>query len=203
MKIGPKYKICRRLGSEVFEKCQTQKFALAEQKTGRNTKGRRGPRTNYAIQLLEKQKVRFMYGLTEEQFRRYVRESIAVAGSNPMDVLFQRLESRLDNVVYRMGLAKTRRMARQLVSHGHILVNGKKLNIPSYQVKEKDSVELKGKSQASPLFSTIEEDHKHYNPPTWLSFNAKDKKGTVEKQPHYDKTSNPFDLSKILEFYSR
>src|SRR5581483_8756571 len=130
MLIGPKYKICKRLGSSVFEKCQTQKFQLAADRAPRKTKGRRGG-SDYGAQLIEKQKARFTYGLSEAQFSRYVHEAMEIKGKDSAAGLLARLEARLDNVVYRAGFVKTRRAARQLVSHGHVTVGGKRLNVPS------------------------------------------------------------------------
>src|SRR3569623_2462751 len=116
MKIGPKYKIAKRLGPTVFEKTQTQKFAIAQERRSMKPRGRgRGP-TEFGKQLLEKQKVRLTYGLTERQFAKYVGVAMAAhgKGAQPMDVLHRRVETRLDNVVYRLGLAPTRRAARQM-----------------------------------------------------------------------------------------
>src|SRR3989344_4594723 len=112
MIIGPKYKICKRLGASVFEKCQTQKFALAEARGGvkKKGKGSRGA-SDFGVQLLEKQKARFTYGLTERQFRRYVKEAMEQKGVDSAKALVERLERRLDNVAYRLGFAKTRRKA--------------------------------------------------------------------------------------------
>src|SRR5271156_1843234 len=123
MQVGPKYKICKRLGASVFEKCQTQKFQLAEARAPRRTsRPKRGGGSDFGAQLLEKQKARFTYGLTESQFSRYVHEAMEKKGSESTTGLMVRLESRLDNVVFRAGFVKTRRAARQLVSHGHIMV---------------------------------------------------------------------------------
>ena len=130
MKIGPKFKIAKRLGAPIFEKTQTQKFALSESRGGRQNKRRPGQMSDYKRQLIEKQKMRFTYGISEKQFRRYVDDAVEKS-NQPVALLMERLESRLDNVIYRMGLAKTRRLARQITSHGHICVNGKKMTIPS------------------------------------------------------------------------
>src|SRR5262245_8692490 len=129
MKIGPKYKIAKRLGAPVFEKTQTQKFALSEARKAKNVRKKRGgAASDYSKQLTEKQKMRYTYGITEKQLRRYVDEA-AATGHQPIALLIARLESRLDNVVYRLGLAPTRLGARQMVSHGHVTVNGRKLTI--------------------------------------------------------------------------
>ncbi|MEX0934844.1 MAG: 30S ribosomal protein S4 [Candidatus Paceibacterota bacterium] len=199
MKIGPKYKICKRLGAPIFEKCQTQKFALSESKGGRR-RGRRRRQSEYGLQLAEKQKARYTYGMTEGQFSRYVKKSLDAPGSSPIQLLFQKLEGRLDNVAYRLGLAKTRRMARQLVSHGHILVNGRKVSIPSYQVQESDTITVRNEDKGP--FRTLKEEGAG-TPPAWLAFDAKKLEGRVDGQPTYDETEHLFSLSKVLEFYTR
>ena len=131
-----KYKLCRRLGAGIYEKCQTQKFAKSEPMTKKGKKPG-GRRSDYGNQLIEKQKVRFMYGVREKQFGNYVDYAMehAKKGTAPAELLFRQLEERLDNAVYRLGFAHTRALARQMVSHGHFTVNGKKLTIPSYSVK--------------------------------------------------------------------
>src|SRR5690606_23023676 len=115
--------------------------------------------------LFEKQKARLTYGMAEKQFARYVSEAMEAQGSNPAQVLFEKLEKRLDNVVYRMGIAKTRLMARQLVSHGHIKVNGRKVTIPSYIVSQDDVLSIRNKDKAA--FTGLEELHTTYNTPAW------------------------------------
>lgn len=198
MKTPPKYKVCRRLGTSVFTKCQTQKYALSEER--RKPSFKRGSRSNYATQLIEKQRARFTYGVSEKQFRKFVRDAIAESGS-PADNLYQRLEMRLDNVVFRLGYAKSRSMARQLVSHGHFKVNGKKLTVPSHKVSAGDQVELKTRSQDS-LFASKEDSAVQL--PVWLEVDKKSAhKATVLDLPKYDSTEQPFDLTKVVEFYSR
>ena len=137
MKTGPRYKIAKRLGASVIEKAQTQKFALSADRAAKNKKRTRGGRqSEYGKQMLEKQKVRITYVLTERQFRNYVRKALVNPhGSKPADHLHELLELRLDNVVWRLGLAKTRRGARQMVSHGHITVSEKKSRIPSQALR--------------------------------------------------------------------
>ena len=140
MKIGPKFKIAKRLGAPIFEKTQSPKFELSlARSSARRTNRRHGQASDYKRQLIEKQKMRFTYGLTEKQLRRYIDEAMEKS-SQPVTVLMERLESRLDNVVYRLGLAKTRRLARQIVSHGHICINGKKMTIPSHKVRVGDVI---------------------------------------------------------------
>ncbi len=202
MIIGPKYKIAKRLGAAIFEKTQTQKFALSEARSARNKKVGRGAMSDYKKQLLEKQKMRFGYGISEKQLSRYVRESFA-QGHQPIGALIGRLESRLDNVVYRLGLAKTRRLARQLVSHGHICVNGRRLNIPSHIVRIGETVSVREQSKQSPLFVTLGETLAQYTAPHWLSLNAKTLSGEKKAEPTYEPSETLFDPQQVLEYYSR
>jgi small subunit ribosomal protein S4 len=202
MKIGPKYKICKRLGASVFEKCQTQKFQLAEARAPRRTRGRRGG-SDYGQQLLEKQKARFTYGLSEGQFSRYVHEAIAARGVNSMEGLMNRLESRLDNVVYRAGFVKTRRAARQVVSHGHITVNGKRMNIPSFRVSPGNEVAVRAESRTSPLFANRAEAAAETKTPQWLKLGDGGFAAAVVQAPAVAETEAPFNAATIIQFYSR
>ncbi len=203
MIVGPKYKIGKRLGAGVFEKCQTQKFAISEARTGKKNKGRRGGRSDYAKQFLEKQKVRYTYGIMEKQFKNYIIKANDTKNIKPADYLYQMLEQRLDNVVYRLGLAKTRRGARQMVSHGHILLNGIKVTVPSANVKVADVIKIREGSKVSPLFTNLEERFKEYTMPAWVSFDVNKGEGIVKQNPTYERMSLHFDLSPVLEFYSR
>lgn len=202
MIIGPKYKICKRLGASVFEKCQTQKFQLAEANAPRKTRGKRGG-SDYGAQLLEKQKARFTYGLSESQFSRYVHEAMQMRGTTAVSGLLSRLESRLDNVVYRAGFVKTRRAARQLVSHGHVTVNGKRMNVPSYQVKSGESVAIRPESRTSPLFATRAEMAAETKTPQWLTLGDNGFEATMAAAPTLSDTEAPFNAPVIIQFYSR
>lgn len=202
MIIGPKYKIAKRLGAPIFEKTQTQKFALSEARTARNKTRKGGMMSDYKKQLIEKQKMRFSYGISEKQLSRYVKESFA-KGHQPISELMERLESRLDNVVYRLGFAKTRRLARQIVSHGHIMVNGRRLNIPSHKVTVGDVISIREQSKPSPLFLALEESLGSYMPARWLSLNIKELKGEKKAEPTYEPTETLFDPQQVLEYYSR
>lgn len=202
MIIGPKYKIARRLRAPIFEKTQTQKFALREARKAKNARPKQ--KTEYGLQMLEKQKARFSYGLNERQFSRYVAESVARKGVKSTQALFERLEKRLDNVVYRLGLAGTRRFARQMVSHGHITLNGKKVTIPSIQVKKADVISIREGSLKTNMFNLLAEKMKTYTVPTWLKFNLEKKEGVVSAEPQYEEQKDLlFDLNAVLEFYSR
>lgn len=202
MKIGPKFKIAKRLGAPIFEKTQSQKFALSNAKQGRQGKRRPGQMSDYKRQLFEKQKMRFTYSITEKQLRRYVDEALK-KGDQPVANLFTRLEQRLDNTVYRLGLAKTRRLARQLVSHGHITVNGIRNNIPSHKVRLDDVVAVREKSKQSALFVTLSESIEAASVPAWLALDAKKLSGKVTGMPTYNATETLFDPESVFEFYSR
>lgn len=201
MKIGPKFKIAKRLGAPIFEKTQSAKFELSQNREGRARK-HGGQASDYKKQLIEKQKMRFTFGITEKQLARYVKESVA-GKSQPIATLMNRLETRLDNVVYRLGLAKTRRFARQMVSHGHIFVNGRRLNIPSHQVKTGDVISIREGSKQSGLFTTITEGHDLASVPNWLNFDLKALSGSVSGVPVYEATQYMFDPELVLEYYSR
>lgn len=203
MQIGPKYKIARRLGPAVFEKTQTQKFMLSE---ARHAKGKKGGKrksvSDYGLQLIEKQRVRFSYGITEKQLVNYVEKATLAKGVNPADKLFSLLESRLDNVVYRLGIAHTRRLARQMVSHGHFVVNGKRTTVPSLSVKVGDIVEPRDGSRKSVLFADIPKKLQNYSVPKWLSFDGEKIKAKVVGTPVLE-TTGAFNLNTVLEYYSR
>lgn len=203
MIIGPKYKICKRLGGAVFEKCQTQKFTLAEARQAKSrTRRRPGAMSDYKRQLLEKQKMRYTYGLSESQLARYVKESVA-KGGEPAETLMRRLESRLDNVVYRMGLAKTRRLGRQIVSHGHITVDGRKVTVPSFQVTPGHTIAVRDGSKESTLFAQEVLLETTGSIPTWLQFDIKTLRGSMKGAPTYNPADLIFDLEQVLEYYSR
>ncbi|MFA7315868.1 MAG: 30S ribosomal protein S4 [Candidatus Paceibacterota bacterium] len=202
MKTVQKYKLCRRLGPGVFEKCQTPKFVASEARHAKSKKDKR-PKTlsGFALQFNEKQKIRFMYGISEKQFGNYVNEAVAHKGTPATEYLFELLETRLDNVTYRLGLASTRRLSRQLVSHGHITVNGKKVTVASHRVRVGDIIAVRLGSQKSPLFTDMDTKLKDYTTPNWLSFDIGKLSGNVAGKPK--NTEGYLDLNTVLEFYSR
>ena len=203
MIIGPKYKIARRLNAPIFEKTQTQKYALSQERRAKASKSRPKAKTNYGRQLNEKQKARFTYGVSEKQFSKYVNVVMAKKGVNQVEHLLEILENRFDNVVYRLGLASTRRFARQMVSHGHFMVNGRKLNIPSYQVALGDVITVRPGSAKTKLFANLEEKLKTHTTPAWLSFDQEKVVAKVEGAPKLVATDLLFDPKTVLEFYSR
>ncbi len=201
IKIGQKFKIEKRLGAPIFEKTLTQKFELSLARGGRRVR-RRGQMSDYKRQLIEKQKMRFSYGITEKQLRRYVDEAVEKS-NQPVTLLMERLESRLDNVIYRLGMAKTRRLARQIASHGHIMVNGKKLTIPSHKVKPGDVLSVREGSRQTGLFINLAETHEMTGVPAWLTFDVKKLEGTMKSLPVFIPAEALFDPEQVLEFYSR
>lgn len=202
MILGAKFKICRRLGSGVYDKCQSQKYMLSEARHAKvSASGKRKQVTDYGLQLIAKQRVRFTYGVTERQFTNYVRKAETSIGMKSSDKLAELLESRLDNIVYRLGLASSRRHARQMVSHGHFLVNGKRTNVPSQSISQKDAIAVRESSKTSPLFQDITKKVVEKDLPHWLSFDAKALTAKLTANPKVD---NPFlDFNTVMEFYSR
>lgn len=202
MKTVQKYKICRRLGQGVFEKCQTPKFVASTARHDKNKKDKRPKQlSGYATQFIEKQKVRFTYGLSEKQFGNYINVAVARKGVVAKEYLYELLETRLDNVVYRLGLAHTRRLARQLVSHGHITVNGKKNTVASHRVHTGDVIAVREGSKKSPLFADMKKKMEEYTCPNWLTFNVDTLSGIAKGVPK--ETDGYLDLTTVLEFYSR
>jgi len=203
MKIGPKYKIARRLGAPIFEKTQTPKYALSlarKERSGRS--GRRGrPKSEYGLALIEKQKARFSYGLGEKQFRNYVNK--ALRSPDPTKTLFSFLESRLDNVLFRAGLAKTRPQARQTASHGHVMINNTRVTVPSILLSKGDTITLRGGSLDKALFGETTERMKAVASPPWLKTDPVKKSVKIEGEPTYVFQEQLFDLGKVIEFYSR
>ena len=196
-----KYKLCRRLGAGIYEKCQTAKFAQSEPVTKKGKKG--GRRSDFGNQLIEKQKVRFMYGVREKQFSNYVTYAMehAKKGSTPADLLFKQLEERLDNAVYRLGFAHTRALARQMTSHGHFTVNGKKLTIPSYSLKQGDVIAIREGSKTTKLFTEIATKLKAIKKPDWFTYDDSAVTAKVSGEP---KNPDPFlNFQVVIEFYSR
>ncbi len=199
---GPKNKIARRFGVNLGLKTNVAKVAKRlGQKPGQHGARRRSSASSFGKQLEEKQKAKFIYGLRERQFRGYAEEANRREGDSGVN-LHQILESRLDNVVYRMGFAVTRAQARQFVNHGMFTVNGKKLNIPSYLVKTGDEIALKENKQSKKIFEPITEQLSNTKAPSWLKVDAAGKKGSVLSKPMHDDIENAFDVKLIIEYYS-
>jgi len=202
---GPVCRLCRREGTKLFlkgERCYTDKCAVDRRPyaPGQHGQGRKKV-SEYGLQLREKQKVRRIYGVSERQFRRYFAEAERQKGVTG-DILLRLLESRLDNVVYRLGFAASRPQARQIVLHGHILVNGKKVNVPSYLVKVGDEIAVKDKSKDMEIFQEAKEAGKA-SVPSWLEVDMEELKGRVVSLPSSEDLDIPIEAQLIVELYSR
>lgn len=203
MKTGPRYKIAKRLGATVFEKAQTQKFAISADRSAKNKPRSRGRQSEYGKQMLEKQKVRVTYGLQERQFRNYVRKALAAHSAKPADRLHELLELRLDNAVWRLGLAKTRRAARQMVAHGHVTVAGRKTRVPSYALGVGDRIGVREGSKEHGALVGFAERFSESKPPSWLEWNPKAMEGSVVERPTSASSGTAGDLVAVLSFYTR
>lgn len=207
--LDPKCKQCRREGVKLFlkgERCLSSKCALIKRNYVPGVHGlklgRGGRLTGYGTQLREKQKARRTYLILEAQFKKYFDQAIKKKGDTGK-FLFQLLERRLDNVVFRTGMVSSRNLARQLVSHGHFLVNGKKVDIPSYQVKVKDKVSVSQRSLKKNVFQGLSEKMKSKELPEWLAFDTAALETVVIDLPDLARSATAFDLKQIIEFYSR
>jgi small subunit ribosomal protein S4 len=188
--LGPRFKVARHLGVNVFNHPKALSRGAKQHKK----------LSEYGEQLLEKQKLKAYYGVLEKQFKRYVFEALN-SKKKSEEVLIQSLERRLDNITYRLGFASTLRQARQLVVHGHILVNGKRIDIPSYEVNKGDTLSLREKSRKNELFS-----ENFVSTENYYSYLIKDKEsfsGSLIKLPTKDEIPVTLKFSKILEFYSK
>lgn len=191
---GPKHRLARLEGVNILEKTSNSLERRLNIIPGIHGKRGRRKVSEYGLQLREKQKLKRIYGLLEKQFRKYVSQA-QKSKANTENILVELLESRLDNMVYRTGLAKSRTHARQLVSHGHALVNGKKINIPSYAVKEGDEITLDSK-----MIKFIEEKEDYVT----LPFVLREKNsGKLVHMPKSEEVPNPVDYQLVIEFYSR
>lgn len=202
--IGPKCKLSRREGTDLQLKSGIRAIeSKCKLETPPGQHGaRRGRTTDYSVMLRMKQMLRRYYGVLEKQFRRYYEQADRGKGSTG-DNLLHILESRLDNVVYRMGFASTRSEARQLVSHGSILVNDTRLNIPSYQVKPGDEVKIRNKSKGQLRIKAALELAEQRNQPEWLEVNVKEMKGTFKTFPEMSDLPAEFKVNLVVELYSK
>jgi small subunit ribosomal protein S4 len=202
-------KLCRREGEKLFlkgERCLSPKCALERRPYPPGLHGRksqfRRKESDYALQLRAKQKARRVYGVLERQFRRYFREAERRRGLTGTNLLVI-LESRLDNVVYRLGFASSRPQARQEVRHGHIEVNGRKVNVPSYLVKQGDVVSIRSKSRNSAMIKDMALDLEHRAVPEWLSRDDPTLSGRVLSMPQREDIDITINEQLIVEYYSR
>ncbi|MFN8596861.1 MAG: 30S ribosomal protein S4 [Anaerolineae bacterium] len=208
--IGPVCKLCRREGEKLFlkgarclsPKCAIERRGYAPGQHGKTSQFKRGRSTDYLNQLREKQKARRIYGVLEAQFRRYyqiAQRSKGVTGA----MLLSLLESRLDSVVFRLGLATSRAQARQLVAHGHIDVNGRRTSAPAYLCKAGDVISVHPASQKAAYFKNVGKEVAEYVPPKWLSFEASQLSGKVITRPSREEIDLTLNEQLIVEYYSR
>ena len=191
----PVLKRCRSLGMDPV-------YLGIDKKSNRQLKRSNRKMSEYGLQLREKQKAKFIYGVLEKPFRNYFEKAQRMNGMTG-DNLMILLESRLDNVVFRMGFARTRREARQIVDHRHVLVNGKQVNIPSYLIKAGDTVEIKEAKKSSPRYKEIVEVTGGRMVPDWLEVDQENLKGTVKELPAREAIDVPVDEMLIVELYSK
>ncbi|MGB9743135.1 MAG: 30S ribosomal protein S4 [Minisyncoccales bacterium] len=205
-----KCKICRRLGMKLFlkgERCFSPKCAMVRKPYPPGAKGKRRKAglSEYGRQLREKQKLKKWYNLEEREFRNYVKKILAKRGSQ-IDIgvlLIETLERRLDNVIFRLGFASSRRAARQMVSHGYFLVNNRSTNIPSFLVKKGDKIKIKPNVIKKAIFQKISSLVKKHNPPSWLKLDTTNWETEVIGLPNYQEAVPSVDLLAIFEFYSK
>ena len=197
---GPTTRINRRFGQAIF--APTKAFERKPHPPGQHGPRLRRKLSDYAIGLNEKQKLRFMYGMTEKQFRLTFQKAKNQRGVTG-EIFLQLLESRLDSVIYRLGFAKSRSAARQFVGHGHIVVNGKKTDISSFNVKEGDEIEVRERTSSRQLATRCMEESQARTVPEWLTLNADALKATVNRLPNNEETEASINVQLIVEYYSR
>lgn len=198
---GPRFRLCRREGINLFG---NKKFNLEKRgyPPGQHGGDRRSKLSNYGVQLREKQKVKRIYGLLEKQFR-LCYEKASRAKGNTGHVLLQLLERRLDNAIYRTGFATTRPMARQIVGHGMVFVNDRKVNVPSFLVKPGDEITLRLKDKSKPYIDKNIEINKDNPAPKWLAVDTKHYKAKIQQLPDRDDVQFPINEQLIIELYSK
>jgi small subunit ribosomal protein S4 len=207
---GPVCRLCRREGEKLFlkgarclsPKCAIERRAYPPGQHGRENQFRRGRASDFLLQLREKQKARRIYGVLERQFSRYFEKAAHRAGLTGTNLLVI-LESRLDNVVYRLGLADSRAQARQIVSHGHITLNGRKTNIPSALVKPGDAVSIRPESLRRTYFKDLRQDLDDRRVPRWLSLDAPNLAAKILHLPTREDIDVSLNEQLIVEYYSR
>lgn len=199
-------RLCRREGEKLFlkgTKCTTPKCPVVKRSYAPGQHGQSKPKlSNYGLQLREKQKVKRMYGILERQFRRYFQIASKTKGVTGK-VLLQLLERRLDNVIFRLGLGTSRTQARQIVRHNFVLVNSRRVNIPSYSVKKDDSVAIKTKEKALEKIKENLDQTKDRDLPGWLEFNRQELKARVLRLPEKEDIQQPIQEQLIVELYSK
>ncbi|MBI2483038.1 30S ribosomal protein S4 [Candidatus Uhrbacteria bacterium] len=199
--LQPKHHMCRRIGEKL---CDLDRCPTVRRNYGPGIHGPKMHRklTEYGTQLLEKQKARAVYGILERQLRRYYDEAIRRPG-NTGQILTELLETRLDNIVFRLGFAKSRAAARQMVGHRHITVNGKRVSIPSFHVRSGDVIAVEERRRGSPLFTDLPRLIGTRTIPAWLAVEPEKFQGRLIRLPTAEDVQQPFRTQSIVEFYSR
>ena len=203
---GPACRLCRRSGEKLFlkgDRCFTPRCSFEKRRTppGNVSRRRRRP-SDYGVHLLEKQKAKYIYGVLESQFRKYMTEAFNTPGVTGMNLL-RSLERRLDNVIFLLGFADSRKQARQLVLHGHFQVNGRKTDIPSYSVKAGDNITWKESDKTTDFFAERTSGLPKRPVPTWLALDVSEMSGRVVSLPSDEELQTALDSRLIVEFYSR
>jgi len=207
---GPVCKLCRREGEKLFlkgercfsPKCAVERRAYPPGQHGRMAQWRRSRTSDFGDQLRAKQKARRVYGVLERQFRRYFKQALKARGLTGLTLL-QILESRLDNVVYRLGFASSRSQSRQLVSHGHLLVNGRRTTVPSMQIKPGDVIEVREGSQNKTLIKDLFAMAEERSAPDWVTRDIKNMSGGITRLPERSEIDANLNEQRIVEYYSR
>lgn len=207
---GPVCKLCRREGEKLFlkgercfsPKCAVERRAYPPGQHGRMAQWRRSRTSDFGDQLRAKQKARRVYGVLERQFRRYFKQALKARGLTGLTLL-QILESRLDNVVYRLGFASSRAQSRQLVSHGHLLVNGRRTTVPSMQIKPGDVIEVREGSQNKTLIKDLFAMAEERSAPDWVTRDIKNMSGGITRLPERSEIDANLNEQRIVEYYSR
>lgn len=211
--IDPKCRQCRAAGEKLFlkgERCFSPKCAIVRRpyRPGVHGQSRRRALSEFALGLLEKQKMKRAYGLRERQFRAYFEEastkkSGVLSSFSPADMVLIALERRLDNVVFRLGYAPSRNAASQIVSHGHLLVNGTRVNVPSYEVKIGDALSIRPASAKMAIFSSLKDTLKKHKTPDWLVLDLKTTDGKMKTLPVPAAVGMTYNIALIIDHYSR
>lgn len=204
---GPKEKLSRRIGENLGLKAERSfspksAFLKKPYRPGMHGKSRRRALSEFGTQLLEKQKIRFIYGITERQLQKYFNEAKQKKGVTG-DLLLSALEKRLDNAIYKSGLASSRAIARQLASHSHFLLNNKKITIPSYPVKTGDTITIRPRSRSKAIFFDLANKLKKHEAPAWLVIDKKNFEIKIKSDPKIDDLPKNFNMSTVIAYYSR
>jgi small subunit ribosomal protein S4 len=207
---SPDCKKCRRVGTKLFlkgEKCDSQKCPMIKKPyaPGEKPKKRKGRVSQYGVELIEKQKLRYWYYIKEKQFVRYIKSAMEKksGADGTKENLLRTLEGRLDNFVYRAGFASSRIEAKQMVNHRFFYVNGKPVDVPSYQVKKGDVISVRDSKKKTKNFVDFKTRMKNFNPPSWISLNKEKIEAKITGEVVVEEIAPPVEISSIFEFYSR